>query len=557
MSKNYFSGIKACILPLKLGPYAIDALKEQIETNGGELCDSQKNATVVLTALTSPARIKRHITNYQVPVVSVQWIEDCEKNHDRVAMESYIVHTGVHEPESVLGNSTNDEVVVAATMPPELLSRRFATMPPDPLMVDNVGDHAADIPSAEDDSGSGLAPGFINSKYECLRPTPLKPYYNQRLVALLRLLERKRELDLEDKNALSYCRAIAAIKVMELLHNHTWYSPAKSYMGIREKAYPREISSDKEARKINGKSNDNYQAVMMAMSADTRYSLPFLEGIGAKIATLIQVYIDTGTIPEAEKLLGDERFRTVSLFAKVFGVGPKTANIWYDQGYRTLQQVLDDPGAKLVKAVRMGIQLLPDFDQPEDVQEIVAIIEKELPLVDENAFATPVGGYRRGKERNGDLDIVIASRELKHGTDQLLRRIVEHLTARGYIRHVLLMSDKNTNHFGNHYTSEGYVRILNSKQCFVAFMQPTKKIMRQVDFIVASLEDYPTAILGWTGSRQFERALRDYAKKEKGLSVKSHGIYTASTRERIKVDSEKHAFELIGIPWLEPEMRNC
>lgn len=58
-----------------------------------------------------------------------------------------------------------------------------------------------------------LAPDFVNSKYECFRPTPLKPYYNQKLVYLLRLLERQRELDMEDKNALSYRHTIAAIKV--------------------------------------------------------------------------------------------------------------------------------------------------------------------------------------------------------------------------------------------------------------------------------------------------------------------------------------------------------
>lgn len=43
-------------------------------------------------------------------------------------------------------------------------------------------------------------------------------------------------------------------------------------------------------------------------------------GIGEKISTLVQLYIDTGTIPDAEKLLSDEKFRTLSLFVKVFGM---------------------------------------------------------------------------------------------------------------------------------------------------------------------------------------------------------------------------------------------
>ncbi|KAI7883174.1 DNA polymerase beta, N-terminal domain-like protein [Lichtheimia hyalospora FSU 10163] len=161
----------------------------------------------------------------------------------------------------------------------------------------------------EDDS---ISPDYFNSKYECLRPTPLKPYHNRKLIALLRLLERQREVNMEERNALSYRHAIAAIK-----------------------AYPRKLRSGKEAHKITG--------------------------IGEKISTLVQLYIDTGTIPDAENLLSDEKFRTLSLFVKVFGVGTKTANMWYNSGYRTLKEVLEK--AKLVKAVKLGIQLLPHFDQ--------------------------------------------------------------------------------------------------------------------------------------------------------------------------------------------------
>ena len=62
----------------------------------------------------------------------------------------------------------------------------------------------------EDDS---ISPDYFNSKYECLRPTPLMPYHNRKLIALLRLLERQREVNMEERNALSYRHAIAAIKV--------------------------------------------------------------------------------------------------------------------------------------------------------------------------------------------------------------------------------------------------------------------------------------------------------------------------------------------------------
>lgn len=60
-----------------------------------------------------------------------------------------------------------------------------------------------------------IAPNFVNTKYECLRPTPYVPNYNKKLVSLLLILERKRQLDGEDKRSLSYRHAISAIKVLE------------------------------------------------------------------------------------------------------------------------------------------------------------------------------------------------------------------------------------------------------------------------------------------------------------------------------------------------------
>ena len=44
-------------------------------------------------------------------------------------------------------------------------------------------------------------------------------------------------------------------------------------------------------------------------------------------------------------------------------------------------------------------------------------------------------------------------------------------------------------------------------------MQPSKQVLRQVDIVVATPDQYAAAVLAWTGSRQFERDLRDYAKK--------------------------------------------
>lgn len=61
-----------------------------------------------------------------------------------------------------------------------------------------------------------LAPGFINTKYACFRPTPYEPQFNRKLISLLLLIEKKRELAGEDVRSLSYRQAIAALKVNDI-----------------------------------------------------------------------------------------------------------------------------------------------------------------------------------------------------------------------------------------------------------------------------------------------------------------------------------------------------
>ena len=48
---------------------------------------------------------------------------------------------------------------------------------------------------------------------------------------------------------------------------------------------------------------------------------------------------------------------------------------------------------------------------------------------------------------------------------------------------------------------------------------------RRIDFIITPIDQLPFAILGWTGSRQFERSIRLYSEREFGWRLTSHGIY--------------------------------
>jgi len=48
---------------------------------------------------------------------------------------------------------------------------------------------------------------------------------------------------------------------------------------------------------------------------------------------------------------------------------------------------------------------------------------------------------------------------------------------------------------------------------------------RRVDLIVAPYSQYFYALVGWTGSKQFNRDVRTYADRELGMRLSSHGLY--------------------------------
>ncbi|KAI8997789.1 hypothetical protein BDB01DRAFT_57375 [Pilobolus umbonatus] len=471
---------------------------------------------MIITQLRSPSRIKRHINNFQVPVVHCQWIKDCIKAKEKLSYDEYLIELGkgsnittndksMDTSPSLVSKVINDQRENGSDNPHhEILHKTFDK--PDDSLIDLdmsiITESDQSSLDDEEDENIMLAPDFINTKYACLRPTPLIPFRNKRLLKLLLILEEKRELNGEDKNALSYRHAISAIK-----------------------AYPRQIQSAKEASKIIG--------------------------IGKKIAEKIRYYLENGTIEEAENTVKDERFLTLKMFNKVFGVGRYTAIAWWDQGYRSLQEVLEK--ANISQSIRLSIKLLPDLIQimrRNDVEEIIEIISKEVTVVSSKSEVVAVGGYRRGKTENGDLDIIISTGD-SQTAEELLNKLVDTLTNNGYIKHILLTSHKRNKHASS--TTFG-----NEVKCISAFMQPSKHILRQVDLIVAENSELVTTILGWTGSRQFERSLREYAKKEKSLLVNNQGIYKeADKKYQLEVTSEEEAFKIIGVPYLTPEFRNC
>ncbi|XP_005089112.1 DNA-directed DNA/RNA polymerase mu isoform X2 [Aplysia californica] len=82
-------------------------------------------------------------------------------------------------------------------------------------------------------------------------------------------------------------------------------------------------------------------------------------------------------------------------------------------------------------------------------------------------------------------------------------------------------------------------------------------VARRVDLIIAPYSQYYYALVGWTGSKHFNRDARLYAQKVLGLKLTSHGLFDMAKKEALPSSSEAEVFHHLKLPYRDPEDRNC
>ncbi|XP_047418913.1 DNA-directed DNA/RNA polymerase mu isoform X2 [Sciurus carolinensis] len=301
-------------------------------------------------------------------------------------------------------------------------------------------------------------------------------------------------------------------------------------------------------------------------------SLSQLQGLphfGEHSSRVVQELLEHGVCEEVERVRCSERYQTMKLFTQIFGVGVKTANRWYQEGLRTLDDLRGQP-QRLTKQQKAGLQHHQDLNTPvgrpdaEALQQLVeAVVVQALP----GATVTLTGGFRRGKLQGHDVDFLITHPE--EGQEEgLLPRVVCCLQSKGLI----LYHQHHASHLGSPTQLTRRSHTLDAfERSFCIFRLPQSpgavlggvlkpcsawKAVR-VDLVVAPISQFPFALLGWTGSQLFERELRRYSRKEKGLCLNSHGLFDPVQKTFFHVVSEEDIFRHLGLKYLPPEQRNA
>ena len=279
-------------------------------------------------------------------------------------------------------------------------------------------------------------------------------------------------------------------------------------------------------------------------------ALPF---IGSRLAEKIEEIVLTNRLRKLDSTKDDPLDQVLRLFLGVYGCGLVQANRWIRAGHRTLSDLTN---AKLTNSQKTGIEHYSDFNSRISRAEVAAhgaVVTKALKDIDENFEATVMGSYRRGASDSGDIDIIIThlSASLAQIRATVFDTLVPSLFKQGFLKASLATMRKH----------EASGTKWHGASCL-----PGSIVWRRMDLLVVPASEMGAALIYFTGNDIFNRSMRLLARK-KGMRLNQKGLYSDAKRGRrgeklnegvlVEGRSERRIFEVLDVPWREPNERIC
>ena len=274
-------------------------------------------------------------------------------------------------------------------------------------------------------------------------------------------------------------------------------------------------------------------------------------GIGETILEKLQEYMNTGTL----KLLEREKGKPEYIFAEIHGVGPKKAKDLVEKGVTTIAELRERQNELLNDVQKKGLRHFEDIQLKiprAEIDEYKAIFQEAFNKATKGSDAKLeiVGSYRRGAVQSGDIDVIITATD-----PQMFPNFTKELESTNTI-----LSEPRSGST----TNDGIILeklSCGKTKCLVITKLPRHKHARRVDFMYTSPEEYPFAVLYFTGSKTFNTVMRGNALKM-GFSLNEHGIYKKQPGKdkEEKVDQvfkdEKDIFTFLQMDYKEPTERS-
>jgi DNA polymerase beta len=259
-----------------------------------------------------------------------------------------------------------------------------------------------------------------------------------------------------------------------------------------------------------------------------------------KIAEKVREIIETGVLGAAQRARQETNVGAYEELLGVYGVGPVKAKQFVESGIggvADLRKAVAEGRVSLTDAQMLGLEhyedILERIPREEMDQHKVVIEDMADPVLMTTSI---VGSYRRGAESSGDIDVLIAmpsslsvAEVAEHFSDY-----VDRMIESGYIIGVLAQGPT---------------------KCLAICQLPDGKA-RRLDLLMIPRSEYAYSILYFTGSDQFNVAMRRWAL-EKGYTMNEHKM--TITRDDVPEPpimlKEQDIFRFLGLKYIVPTER--
>ncbi|KAI1280128.1 hypothetical protein F5Y07DRAFT_355996 [Xylaria sp. FL0933] len=479
-----------------------------------------------------------------VQVVRLAWFTDSLAQEKVLPTDDYVVYRGrkqvripiqpLPKAEDILRRARED---TGGNRPPSRDQSRPGAAVQHPRSAPSKRPHLVQESTSEHERAARLppVPSYLHTEYSCQRPTPFNSP-NSEFIEQLKRVRTLRTLEGDEVGVRAYSTSIAAVG-----------------------AYPYLISSAAEVAR--------------------------LPGCGPKIVELYKQWKEHGSLDDLEEAASSSKMKVLLLFYDIWGVGAKTANDFYNRGWRDLDDIVEFGWDTITRVQQIGVKYYEELQEKiprSEVEDIASIILKYANRITKGFQMVIVGGYRRGKASSGDVDVILSHPD-SSATEFFINGLVTSLEKTKYVTHTLTLSAKNSERGQAPVAWKGEDRKAGSgfdtlDKALVVWQDPNWDTAtasknpnphRRVDIIISPWRTAGCAVVGWTGGTTFERDLRRYCKKVKRLKFDSSGV-----RERVDggewvdlesdadgnpapdmLTAEKRVFENLGLEWRPPEER--
>ncbi|XP_012873002.1 PREDICTED: DNA polymerase lambda [Dipodomys ordii] len=535
---EWLSSIRAHILPTGIGRARAELFEKQIVQHGGQICPAQTPG-ITHIVVDEGMDCERALRLLRLPLlpsgvqlVKSAWLSLCLQEKrlvDTARFSILIPHRFLDQPQP----SKTDQHTSAPPGTHDILPRTALTPPPlptravSPIQKAEEASRTQAQPSSDDESSDGEGPqvsaadleALISGHYPttpeedagpgpalesldkwvCAQPSSQKATnHNLHITEKLEVLAKAYNVQGDKWRALGYAKAINALK-----------------------SFHKPVSSFQEA-----------------------CSIP---GIGKRMAEKIMEILESGHLRKLDHI--SESVPVLELFSNIWGAGTKTAQMWYQQGFRSLEDIRSL--ASLTAQQAIGLKHYDDFLERmprEEAAEIEQMVRLSAQAFNSGLLCVACGSYRRGKGTCGDVDVLITHPDGRSHRG-IFSPLLDRLRQQGFLTDDLVSQEENGQ---------------QQKYLGVCRLPGPGRRHRRLDIIVVPHSEFACALLYFTGSAHFNRSMRALAKT-KGMSLSEHALSTAVVRNTqgskvcgqvLPTPTEKEVFRLLGLPYREPAERD-